>query len=170
MSFVPMYVCIILTSPFNLYFLLFSCLYGNSSSSWLEKSFCLLEHVFGKENPIMTVASCLLGHHISQRLRTCWCMENWLKHLCLLVHFLSLFSISLRRFWCHNVFCVCLSWFCGRFQHWGPGWWQFLFIFCHTLVQFGDICEHWWRLLYLPIDLGLKLRAIFSRDFGVIHL
>ena len=40
----------------------------------------------GKDNLI--VASCLLGCHVSQWFQV-WCsMENWLKHLCLLEHFL----------------------------------------------------------------------------------
>ena len=64
----------------------------------------------GKENPIITVASCLLGCHVSQRLWTCWGMENWLKHLCSLEHFPSLSSISLRRFGVIGFFlCVYLD-------------------------------------------------------------
>ena len=90
-----MYVCIVLTSPFNCVFFYFIiCMVITVHLSW-EKvsvywSMSLVDSLLGcKENLIITVALCLLWCCISQRLHICWGMENQLKHLCLLGHLLS---------------------------------------------------------------------------------
>ena len=168
-----MYVCIILTSPFNcvfFYFLIYMVIAVHLSWEKVSvyQSISLVDSLLGgKENSIINVALCLLGHHISQRLHTCWGMENKLKHLCLLGHFSSqfemfphMFSISLRRFGVIEFFlCVYLNFAVGssiRDQD------DVNFSFSSALHwwHFGGISKLQWKLLYLPTDLGLKLRAI----------
>ena len=121
----------------------------------------------GKENSIITVASCLLGCHISQRLCMCWGMENQLKHLCLLGNFSSqfemfpcMFSISLRRFVVVGFFlCVYLNFAAGS-SIGDQDDVNFSFSSALNWWHFGGFCKLQWKLLYLPIDLGLKLRVI----------
>ena len=127
MSSIPTYVCIILTSPFNCVFFYFLiCMVITAHLSWKKVSvywsMSLVNSLLGgKENLIITVALCLLGHHISQRLHMCWGMESQLKHLCLLGNLLSwfetfpcMFSISSRRFGVIGCFlCVYLNFVAG---------------------------------------------------------
>ena len=109
-----------------------------------------------KENLITTVSLSLLGCHISLRLWTCWGMENWLDHLHLMEHIWSLISISLWRFWCHRVFlCAQLDFVAGLNIVDQDDIDLFVSSFLPWFIL-GDISKLWLRLLYLPIDLGLK--------------
>ena len=109
MSFVPTYVCIIITSVFNLHSLLsFIYMVVAVHLGWKKVSvywsMSLVKFFLGsKENLITIVALCSLGCYVSLRFQMCWGMENWLDHLCLMEHIWSLISVSLRSFWCHRV-------------------------------------------------------------------
>ena len=81
------------------------------------------------------VTLCLLGHHISQWLWTCYGMENWLKHRYLLEHSL----IIGQEGFAVVGFCM----FLVLWQAWASGIRKMLtsFIFYFTLVH-GNSCTY----------------------------